>query len=872
MLIKDLCHSFYNTNAEDCVSDSEKKEILFRAFKIVTIYLVISLLWIFFSDSFVYNLVSDESLRKEISIVKGWLFVIVTSILLFYLIFRNLLSYHKLKQDFITKQKRWEYALINVNDGLWDWDLTTNETFFSVQWKEMIGYSDDELKNEYGEWQSRVHPNDLAKALDKLNDYVAGRSNFYYSEFRMRTKSGKYIWILDRGKITEYSADGKPLRMIGTHTNINEQKQLEQDLRKKEERYRIISENSGNVVWVYDLLKGSFEFISPTMQEFMGNSFEDVKVRERKEFLMECSIKTILGQLPDRIHNYEEGNISEKIKIDEVEKINEDGTAYYIELNTSLIHGEDGLVTEILGVTRDITERKESELKISESEEKYRSVFENSNIAILISKPDGTILSANHEAEKLFNMSEAEFIACGRAGVVDITDPAFNEYLAIRNKDHRVSSEFTLIKKGGERFIGKVSSVSFNDRNGTVLNTVVISDLTEQKQAEEILRKSEEQYRTIFEYSPVAAVFWDKETHIIFWNKAAEKMFGWEKEEVIGRKFTEFFIPEKSMEFTGLLVNEILSNIPREVVFNENITKNGNIILCEWNNTILYDKYGNPETIISLSRDVTEKMRLEKEILDSREKLRKLNEDLEVRVNERTKLLEAANKELEAFSYSVSHDLRAPLRAIDGFSKMLSDDYNAAIDDNGKRVLNIIRSNVKKMGQLIDDLLAFSRLGRKEVNFSEVDMKSLFVSIYHEQVSLYKGVSFNFVINSLPNAFADINLMKHVISNLLSNALKFSSKKENPQIEISGYIENDLTIFSVKDNGAGFNMKYSDKLFGVFQRLHSEDEFEGTGVGLAIVQRIIIKHKGRVWAVGKPGEGAEFFFSLPVGNKKSKNI
>lgn len=222
----------------------------------------------------------------------------------------------------------------------------------------------------------------------------------------------------------------------------------------------------------------------------------------------------------------------------------------------------------------------------------------------------------------------------------------------------------------------------------------------------------------------------------------------------------------------------------------------------------------------------------------------------------------AVNKELEAFSYSVSHDLRAPLRAINGYAEILNEDYGTKLDDEGKRIIEIIRDNATKMGMLIDDLLAFSRLGRKEIQKSNIDMNELTKEVL---VDINKPIahSAEIKIDKLHEAKADYGLLRQVMFNLISNAVKYSSKKKNPVVEISSEEKNGEIIFSVKDNGAGFDIRYVDKLFSVFQRLHSQDEFEGTGVGLAIVQRIISRHKGRSWAEGKVNEGAIFYFSLP---------
>jgi light-regulated signal transduction histidine kinase (bacteriophytochrome) len=235
----------------------------------------------------------------------------------------------------------------------------------------------------------------------------------------------------------------------------------------------------------------------------------------------------------------------------------------------------------------------------------------------------------------------------------------------------------------------------------------------------------------------------------------------------------------------------------------------------------------------------------------------------EVALKERSYQLEALNKELAAFNYSVSHDLRAPLRAINAYANILEEDYSSTLDEEGKRLLGVVKSSAKKMGNLIDDLLVFSRLGRKEVKKSRIDIKGL---VQNTLIELSKVIPNNaeVEIGNLSPSYADFNLINQVFVNLISNAIKYSSKKENPVIKINSELVNGEVIYSVSDNGVGFEMQYADKLFGVFQRLHSEEEFEGTGVGLAIVERIIHKHGGRVWGEGKSGEGATFYFSLPA--------
>ncbi|HVD97018.1 MAG TPA: ATP-binding protein [Cytophagaceae bacterium] len=277
-----------------------------------------------------------------------------------------------------------------------------------------------------------------------------------------------------------------------------------------------------------------------------------------------------------------------------------------------------------------------------------------------------------------------------------------------------------------------------------------------------------------------------------------------------------------------------------------------------------------PEGILILSIDITERKNVEAQILQ-------FNESLEQKVIERTEELKQANKivlesneqllmvnkELNAFTYTVSHDLRSPLRAVDGYARMMEEDYHQALDQEGLRMLSMIQYNAKHMGTLIDDLLVFSRLGRKDIQKSTVNMNNLVEEILQELSHSGQEIP-KINIYDLPPAQADYTLLKQVLVNLISNAIKYSSKNSNPEIEISFQQKDNETIYSVKDNGVGFEMQYVHKLFGIFQRLHSNEEFEGTGVGLAIVQRIIHKHRGRVWAEAAVGKGATFYFSLPI--------
>ncbi|MGZ4960101.1 MAG: sensor histidine kinase [Methylomonas sp.] len=368
-------------------------------------------------------------------------------------------------------------------------------------------------------------------------------------------------------------------------------------------------------------------------------------------------------------------------------------------------------------------------------------------------------------------------------------------------------------------------------------------------------QRSAAQYsRSLIEASLDPLVTISPEGKITDVNKATEHVTGKNRRELIGTDFSDYFTePDKARGgYRQVLREGSVTDYPLAIRH-----ASGKVTDVLYNASVYRNDKGELTGVFAAARDVTERKRAEEE-------LRKYHEQLEELVRERTDQLEAANKDLEGFAYSVSHDLRVPLRAIDGFSLQVYKRYADQLDDEGKRYLTVVRDSTKKMSQLIDDILAFSRMGRLGMTMSETNMEELARLVFEELKPNLAERNLTINIAPLPPCSGDQSMLRQVWINLLSNAIKFTRPKDAALIEVDGRIEGGETLYYVKDNGAGFDMQYADKLFGVFQRLHGVEEFEGTGIGLAIVKRIITRHGGRVWAEGKVNEGAIFYFALPI--------
>jgi PAS domain S-box-containing protein len=412
--------------------------------------------------------------------------------------------------------------------------------------------------------------------------------------------------------------------------------------------------------------------------------------------------------------------------------------------------------------------------------------------------------------------------------------------------------------KDGSYYWVDTTIVPFVNDEGNPLRYVAIrTDISERKIAEEASRL----LAAIVNSSNDAIIGKDLTSIITSWNMGAERLFGYTAAEMIGQSILRLIPTERRGE-EDTIIERVKKGESVEPFETQRVAKDGHLIDISVTVSPIKDKDGRIVGASKVARDITEQKQARQALHAASENIRELNVTLEKRVADRTAELEAANKELEAFSYSVSHDLRAPLRAVDGFSQAVLEDCASILPEQGRKDLETIRAAAQRMGHLIDDLLAFSRLGRAPLKVRQVDVNQLVEGVLQELSPQHEGRKIEIMLKKLPDCLGDPALLKQVWVNLLSNAIKYTSKAPAAVIEIGARAEGSQTVYFVRDNGAGFDMRYAQKLFGVFQRLHRLDEFEGTGVGLAIVQRVIHRHGGLIWADAKPNFGATFHFTL----------
>jgi PAS domain S-box-containing protein len=743
--------------------------------------------------------------------------------------------------------------------------IYVNENFEKIS-----GYTREELIGQNHRIINSGH-HETTFWIDMWKTIATGK--IWRDEVKNKAKNGSYYWV-DTFIIPFKDEEGNITQFLSIRNDISRRKRMELQLKQlNDELEQKVTEKTSDLQVMNDELV-KLNLLMESLQKHIHIGVWEVKLANLETYWSDemFSIYEMPLKEPvpfDKTMDYFHPDDRENVK-HAIESAIQRGISWDMETRlvthakkeiwvrtTGVPIIEDGKTVRLKGLLQNIDWQKKNEEELKNHQKIINLAIEAGEIGVFTWDINEGKLEWNKYMHEHFGVPLHSF----GGTIQEFLDRVHPEDVAkvedsitkdFDNKSRYHIDYRIVLDDGTIHFIEATGILSRNTAGKAVEMTGICLNVTEKKEFENILREKEERFRLALEYSPTGMALQSRDGKWLKVNKALCDIIGFTEEELFESNSQAITHPD-DLERDAINIDKLLKGELESYNLEKRyIHKNGDVVWIEISKSLVRNESGMPLYFISQMQDITRRKLAEMEI-------KRMNKILEAH----TEKLEHANRELESFTYSVSHDLRAPLRSINGYAQVLKEDYASSLDNEGNNVIDIVIRNAQRMGQLIDDLLEFSRIGRKEVAKGVVNMPDLVESIANEMVEQEKDRVIDLKILPLEKVKADLQMIRQVWINLISNAIKYTRNTEVATIEIGCKNHEDQVCYYIRDNGVGFNMNYVNKLFEVFQRLHRNDEFEGTGVGLALARRIVNRHGGKIWVEAKENAGAAFYFTIP---------
>ncbi|MEQ9001444.1 MAG: PAS domain S-box protein [Coleofasciculus sp. B1-GNL1-01] len=752
--------------------------------------------------------------------------------------------------------------------------------YFNHACEQLTGYLCQEVQGKYA-WDLLILPEDVA-SIQAIFDNLIPDNFPQPCESCWVTRDGDWRWIawMDTVCLNE---QGAVEYVIATGQDITERKQAEKALRELATLNQAILD-SANYTIISTTVDGTISTFNRAAEKWLGYSASDVvgkttpalfhdpeEMVERSRELCKELGTLIQPGFETFVAKARWGEIDER----EWTYIRHDRSLFPVLLSITALYNSDNQIVGFLGIGSDISLRKQAEQSLRDSQHFSQRIADTvPGILYLYDVIEQRNVYANRSTVELLGYTPQDIQDIGTDFMSHLVHPEdiphiieHQKHLTTLTENDHLTLEYRMKHANGEwrwlRSRETVFSRTVEELPKLVLG--IAEDITDYKRVEDALRQTNEdleqrvkqrtvelenahhQLRFHVENSPLGVIEWDSQFRVQRWSKQAEFMFGWKGEDVLGKRLTDWqFVYPDDLEFVHQKALNLLNpESPPEIIENRNLTKDGNMVYCQWYNSVLFDESNAVVSILSLVQDQTERKH-------SEEQLQQLNQQLQ-----------RSNQELEQFAYVASHDLREPLRKIRSYSDLLVKRYQGQLDERADKYINYITDSVIRMQALITDLLTYSRVSRNELVLEPTDLGEI---LQQTLMDLSPAIEENHaIINTtlLPIVQANPLQIGQVLQNLIANAIKFC-REQPPRIDIKADCQDNFWQISIQDNGIGIDPNYSDRIFAIFQRLHYREEYPGTGIGLAICQKIVERHGGKIWVESEFGQGSTFYFTLPV--------